>query len=115
MVFCTNEGFEILIGRNNRQNDYLTMKLAKPDDTWLHVKNIPGSHVIIRNPQGRDIPEPTLQTAAEAAAHYSRAREASKVAVDYTLRKFVRKPKGAKPGMVIYEHFKTVYVEPKGQ
>lgn len=113
LVFCTNEGFEILVGRNNRQNDYLTMKLAKPDDMWLHVKDIPGSHVIIRNPQGRDIPEPTIQTAAEAAAHYSRARESSKVAVDHTLRKFVRKPKGAKPGMVIYEHFRTVYVEPK--
>ncbi len=109
----SDNGFEILVGRNNRQNDYLTMKLARPGDTWLHVKGIPGSHVIIRNPGTGGIPDSTLQRAAEIAAYYSSARESSKVPVDYTLRKHVRKPGGAKPGMVIYDNQRTVLVGPK--
>lgn len=106
-------GFQILVGRNNRQNDYLTMKLARPEDMWLHAKDIPGSHVIIRNPESREIPAPVLQQAAEMAAYYSQARESGKVPVDYALRKHVRKPKGARPGMVIYDHQQTVLVAPK--
>lgn len=114
MKIKTAEGFEILVGRNNRQNDYLTMKLAQPDDLWLHVKDIPGSHIVVRNPQTAGVvPDHVIERAAEVAAYYSRARESSKVPVDYTLRKNVRKPKSAKPGMVIYDSQKTVFVEPK--
>lgn len=113
LKFITPEGYEIMVGRNNRQNDYLTMKIANPDDTWLHVKDIPGSHVIIRNKGNQAIPDTVMQTAAEIAAYHSRARNSSKVPVDYTLRKNVRKPKGAKPGMVIYDNQQTVYVRPR--
>ena len=113
MSFTSGEGLTILVGRNNRQNDYLTMKLAGPDDIWIHVRDIPGAHVIVQNRQAPDIPDGTLKMAAEIAAFYSRARESSKVPVDYTLRKNVRKPKGAKPGMVIYENYQTIIVEPK--
>lgn len=109
----TAEGYEILVGRNNRQNDYLTMKLAQPEDLWFHVKDIPGSHVIIRKQEGREVPDEVLQIAAEIAAYHSKARESSKVSVDFTQRKHVRKPKAAKPGMVIYDSQRTVYVEPK--
>ena len=113
LQLTSGDGFEILVGRNNRQNDYLTMKLARPDDMWLHVKDIPGAHVIVRGPTLEQIPSPVLQQAAEIAAYYSKARLSSKVPVDYTLKKHVRKPKGAKPGMVIYDNQKTVYVEPR--
>ncbi|WP_418790507.1 Rqc2 family fibronectin-binding protein [Phosphitispora sp. TUW77] len=115
MKLNTKEGFEILVGRNNRQNDYLTMKLAQPNDLWLHVKDIPGSHIIIRNPLAGEIPDNVIRKAAEIAAYYSQARESSKAPVDYTLRKNVRKPKGAKPGMVIYDNQKTIIAEPKKQ
>ncbi len=113
ITFISQEGLEILVGRNNRQNDYLTMKLARPDDIWLHAKDTPGSHVIIRHPDAGRVNPRTLQEAAEIAAYYSKAKQSSKVPVDYTPRKHVRKPKGAKPGMVIYENQKTVIVEPK--
>lgn len=113
MVLVGEDGYEILVGRNNRQNDYLTMKMAKPEDMWLHVKDVPGSHVIIRRQRSGDMPPAVLQQAGEIAAFYSQARESSKVTVDYTLRKHVRKPKGAKPGMVIYENYKSISVEPK--
>lgn len=111
--FDVEGGFQILVGRNNRQNDYLTLKLALPDDLWLHVKDIPGSHVIIKNPLKTDVPNPVIEQAAQLAAYYSKARQSTKAPVDYTLRKHVRKPKGAKPGMVIYDNQKTVFVEPK--
>lgn len=106
-------GFQALVGRNNRQNDYLTLKLALPDDLWFHVKDIPGSHVLVRNPLKAVVPDLVIEQAAQLAAFYSKARQSTKAPVDYTLRKHVRKPKGAKPGMVIYENQKTVYVEPK--
>ena len=99
------------MGRNNRQNDYLTLKVAKKDDLWLHTQKIPGAHVIIRS-QGKEIPPATLEEAASLAAYYSRARNSSKVAVDYTQVKNVYKPKGARPGMVLYKEQSTVYVEP---
>lgn len=113
LSFQSGEGFKILVGRNNRQNDNLTMKLSAPDDLWLHVKDIPGSHVVIKNPEGTALPDSTIQKAAETAAFYSKARLSSKVPVDFTLRKHVRKPRGAKPGMVIYDNQTTVIVEPK--
>ena len=113
LKFYSADGYEILVGRNNRQNDYLTLRLAADEDYWFHTKDIPGAHVIIRTQAGRDVPEPTLEEAALLAAYYSQARESSTVPVDYTRRKNVRKPKGAKPGMVIYDHQQTVYVTPR--
>ena len=107
------DGYEVMIGKNNLQNDYLTLKIAKLTDTWLHVKDIPGSHVIIRPPKpGQTIPKSVMDLAANFAAYFSKGRNSSLVAVDYTLRKYVRKPNGAKPGMVIYDNQKTIYITP---
>lgn len=111
--FDLEDGFQVLVGRNNRQNDYLTLKLAAPEDLWLHVKDIPGSHVVVKSPLKNAIPDSVIEQAAQLAAYYSKARQSTKAPVDYTLRKHVRKPKGAKPGMVIYDNQKTVFVEPK--
>lgn len=108
----SSDGLEIWIGRNNRQNDYLTLRLAAPTDLWFHTKNIPGSHVILRVPPGREVPDRAILEAAALAAYHSKARGSSNVPVDYTLRKYVRKPNGARPGMVIYEQQKTLYVTP---
>jgi len=168
--FISSDGYEILVGKNNRQNDYLTFKVAKPEDIWLHTKDIPGSHVLIRVRELADeptpanisrpvaeepttaatiwqraageepalaaasqtargvqrggfgneteitlvygVPETTLREAAALAAHFSQARHSSNVPVDYTLRRYVKKPAGARPGMVIYTHQKTLYVNP---
>lgn len=111
LIFSSSDGFRILAGRNNRQNDLLTMEIAKADDVWLHAKEIPGAHVIIRT-EGKAVPESTLFEAAMIAAYYSRARNSANVPVDYTLRRHVRKPRGARPGMVIYDHQRTLYVTP---
>ena len=107
------EGYRILIGRNNRQNDLVTMRLARNDDLWLHAKDIPGSHVVIQLQNNTRFSEAVIAKAAGLAAYYSRARQGLKVPVDYTLRKFVRKPRGAKPGMVIYDHQKTILATPE--
>lgn len=112
LIFTSVDGFTILVGKNNRQNDRLTLRDAKDNDIWLHTKDIPGSHVIIRT-EGQEVPDPTLEQAAQLAAWYSKAREAQKVPVDYTLRKHVHKPRGAKPGMVIYEYQQTIYIDPQ--
>lgn len=106
------EGYSVFVGRNNRQNDFLTLKTARSVDTWLHTKNIPGSHVIIKKKEGEEIPDSVIVKAASIAAFHSKAKNSSKVPVDYTLVKNVKKPSGAKPGMVIYEHYNTVLVEP---
>ena len=111
MRFKSKEGYDIYVGRNNNQNDHVTFRIGRPQDMWLHAQQIPGSHVIIRS-QGQDIPAQTLREAAALAAYYSKAREGENVPIDYTLRKHVRKPKGAKPGMVIYQNHSTVYVTP---
>ncbi|ABO50218.1 Fibronectin-binding A domain protein [Desulforamulus reducens MI-1] len=111
MSFLSSEGFTILVGKNNKQNDYLSLRLASEDDIWLHTKDIPGSHVIIRNPAG-EVPNQTLLEAATLAAWFSKSRQSGKVPVDFTLRRHVRKPKGAKPGMVIYDNQQTLYVAP---
>lgn len=108
--FLSSEGKEILVGKNNTQNEYLTRKLAAAQDTWLHTKDIPGSHVVIR---ATEFGEATLREAAMLAAFFSKARFSSQVPVDYTLIKHVKKPGGAKPGYVIYENQKTVYVSPE--
>ncbi|MFC7442361.1 Rqc2 family fibronectin-binding protein [Laceyella putida] len=103
------DGTPILVGRNNKQNDYLTHQLAHATDTWLHTKDIPGSHVVIRS---KTVSEQTLREAAILAAYYSKARESSQVPVDFTLVKHVKKPSGARPGFVIYEQQQTLYVTP---
>ncbi|MBO8162322.1 MAG: NFACT family protein [Brevibacillus sp.] len=108
-VYYSSEGIPIYVGRNNRQNDYLTNKLASPTDTWLHTKDIPGSHVVIRS---RSFSEQTLREAAVLAAYYSKARHGNQVPVDYTLVKHVKKPSGAKPGFCIYENQRTIYITP---
>lgn len=108
--FITSKGFDIYVGKNNIQNDYLSLKFAHKNDIWLHTKEIPGSHVIIK---GFDIDDETLSEAAIIAAHYSKGKNNSKVAVDYTEIKNLRKPNGAKPGMVIYYTNKTIYVDPE--
>ncbi len=106
------DGYKVLVGRNNRQNDELTLKIANDGDMWFHTKNIAGSHVIVFC-DGEELPESTLLFAAELAAKHSKAAESSSVPVDYTRVKYIKKPSGAKPGMVIYKTNKTVYVTPQ--
>ena len=107
------DGFLVFIGRNNRQNDELTLKTAAKGDMWFHTKNIPGSHVIVEC-DGQELPESTVLFAAQLAALNSDAAKSSSVPVDYTRVKYVKKPAGAKLGMVIYKNNKTVYVTPEG-
>ncbi len=104
--------FKILVGRNNTQNDRLTLHQAHKEDIWFHVKDMPGSHVILKTEGKGEIPLKTLKKAASLAAYYSKARESANVPVDYTLVKHVRKPRGARPGMVIYDNYRTLYVNP---
>ncbi len=111
MHFVSTDGFDFYAGKSNVQNDELTLHFADSEDIWLHTKNIPGSHVIIKC-AGKELPEQTLLEAAKVAASFSKAKNSSKVPVDYTVRKNVKKPRGAKPGMVIYEQNKTLYVDP---
>lgn len=103
--------FRIAVGKNNRENDILTLKTAAKEDIWLHTKDIPGSHVIIFT-EGRTVPEETLVFAAKLAAKNSKAADGENVPVDTALVKYVKKPSGAKPGMVIYTHNRTLYVTP---
>ena len=109
--YLSDDGFTILVGRNNVQNDQLTLKEARGRDVWFHTKNIPGSHTIVLS-DGREVPDTTLHQAAILAAVNSHAAESSQVPVDYTLIKNVKKPRGAKPGMVIYVSYQTAYVTP---
>lgn len=111
MHYVSSEEYDIYVGKNNVQNDELTLRFASSNDLWLHTKDIPGSHVIIKT-KGFGIPEETILEAAQLAAFYSKGRHSSSVPVDYTLKKNVKKPNGAKPGMVIYEDNKTLYVTP---
>ncbi|MCQ4022736.1 MULTISPECIES: NFACT family protein [unclassified Ruminococcus] len=109
--FTSKSGLKILVGRNNVQNDKLTLKTARNYDLWLHTKDIPGSHAVIVS-QGETPDDATILYAAQLAAYHSRAKESSKVPVDYTFIKYVSKPVGAKPGMVIYKNQKTLFVKP---
>ncbi len=109
LKYTSSEDIPLYVGRNNTQNDYVTCRLGQPGDTWLHTKDIPGSHVLIR---GGKFGDKTLQEAALLAAYYSKAKSSSNVPVDYTLIRHVRKPNGAKPGFVIYENQKTLFVTP---
>ncbi len=107
--FVASDGTEISVGKNNKQNDYVTFKLAKKTDTWLHTKDIPGSHVVIHSATPS---ETALREAANLAAYFSKARESSSVPVDYTVIKQVKKPNGSKPGFVIYFDQTTLFVTP---
>lgn len=105
------DGFTVLVGKNNKQNDYLTTKLASPNDIWFHTKDIHGSHIILKNPS-ENISNDTLIKCAKLAAYYSKGRLSSNVPVDYCFVKYVKKPNGSKPGMVIYTNNKTLNVTP---
>ena len=110
--FISSDGFSILAGKNNKQNEFL-LKIAAPEDIWLHSLNIPGSHVLIKVPQNNnEVSEAALHEGVYVAAYYSQARESSNVSVVYTRRKFVKKPSGSKPGFVIFTHEKTLVVNP---
>ncbi|MDA2310015.1 Rqc2 family fibronectin-binding protein [Bacillus cereus group sp. MYBK35-2] len=107
--YVASDGTEIFVGKNNKQNDYLTTKFARRDEIWLHTKDIPGSHVVIRSLEPA---EETLLEAAKIAAYYSKAKESSSVPVDFTKIRHVKKPSGAKLGFVTYDNQQTVYVTP---
>ncbi len=110
--YISSEGFTIYVGRNNVQNDQLTLKTAKNYDLWFHVKDAAGSHVIVTAVKDKPFTDTLIRQAAMLAAHNSKAAGSSNVAVDYTIVKNVHKPNGAKPGMVIYDNYNTEYVTP---
>ena len=112
--FTAPDGTQILVGKNNYQNDRLTFKTANPGDIWLHTQNIPGSHVILRC-DGDEPAEDTLLLASYLAVHFSKAQGSSKVPVDYARARFVKKPSGAKPGFVIFTNQTTLYVTPEAE
>ncbi len=113
MHFVSSDGFDIYVGKSNAQNDYLTLRFANSSDWWFHTKNIHGSHTVIKLGLDKEVPKSTITEAAQIAAYYSKGRDSSQVPVDFTRIKNVRKPNGAKPGMVIYDHYNTIYVTPK--
>lgn len=109
--FVSSDGYDIYVGKSNTQNDELTLHFAQSNDLWLHTKNIPGSHVIVKLKESEMLPpDQTLLEAAILAVYHSKAKQSSNVPVDYTKRKNVKKPRGAKPGMVIYEQNKTLSI-----
>jgi predicted ribosome quality control (RQC) complex YloA/Tae2 family protein len=110
--FLSSDGYQILVGRNNKQNDRLTKKIANKGDIWLHTKTIAGSHVIIKRDTDKKVPDQTLNEAAAIAAYFSKARESKNVPIDYTEVENVNKPKGARPGLVYYENYQTIYIDP---
>lgn len=112
LEFETSDGFKVLVGRNNKQNDQLTLKTASKFDYWFHTKNIPGSHTIVLT-EGKEISDTAILEAAQICAYHSKGKDSSQVPVDYTIVKNVSKPSGAKPGKVIYVSYNTVYVTPK--
>lgn len=111
--YVSSDGLEILVGRTSKDNDHLTLKIAKPNDLWLHAADYGGSHVVVRNSTRKDVPHRTLIEAAQLAAYFSQAKKDPKVDVHYTQRKFVSKPKGSKPGLVRLQRFKNITVEPR--
>jgi predicted ribosome quality control (RQC) complex YloA/Tae2 family protein len=107
------DGFEILVGKGEEDNDHLTFEVAEPHDLWLHVGGgTPGSHVVVRNPDQLEVPRVVLEVAAQAAAWFSKARGAPKVTVDYCRASEVRKPRGAPAGLVELRRWKSVRVKP---
>ncbi len=115
-TFISSDGFEILVGNTAADNDYLTFKIARQSDFWLHVAPTPGSHVIVRNPDNLSkLPKTTLEEAAALAAWYSKSRNGGRVAVNYTLRKNVSKRRGAPTGQVTIKNHKTVKAVPRAE
>lgn len=110
--FVSSDGFEILVGKKARDNDHLTFRIAKSSDLWMHAADYPGSHVVVRNPNRKEVPHQTLLEAARLAAFYSQGKAQPKAAVHYTQKKFVNKPRGSAPGLVSLASFKTILVEP---
>ena len=116
LKYTLSDGTQVLVGRNNIENDWLTMKFASKTDVWMHTKDIPGSHVIVRLDDGRnvnDLPAELIYEAASIAAYHSKAGSGDNVPVDYVPVRYVKKPNGSKPGMVIFTHNQTVYVKPQ--
>lgn len=116
--YILSDGTEVFVGRNNIENDYLTLKFASKQDVWMHTKDIPGSHVIVKMAHGRTVDDLTAEIVYEAAAiaaYHSKASSSANVPVDYVPVRYVKKPNGAKPGMVIFTHNLTVFVNPRGQ
>lgn len=111
MEFVSTDNIKIYVGKNNKQNDYLTLKFSNKEDLWLHVQGMPGSHVIIKS-EGRKIPDNTLEEAAILASYFSKGKSSKHIPIDYTQRKNVKKPKNAKTGMVIYDNYSTIIVDP---
>ena len=111
--FVSSDGFEILVGKKAKDNDFLTFRIAKSLDLWMHAADYPGSHVVVRNPNRKDIPQRTLLEAAQLAAFYSQGKAQPKTAVHYTQKKFVNKPKGSAAGLVSLASFKTILVVPE--
>lgn len=111
--YLSSDGFEILVGKASKDNDYLTFRVAKSLDLWLHAADYAGSHVVVRNPNRSEVPPKTLLEAAQLAAFFSQGKTQPKAAVNYTEKKFVNKPKGAVAGLVSLSSFKTILVEPK--
>ncbi|MFC0271234.1 NFACT family protein [Metabacillus herbersteinensis] len=107
--YLSSDGMEIIVGKNNKQNEFLTNRVAARDDVWFHTKDIPGSHVVIRSKTPSD---ETILEAANLAAYFSKAKNSSSVPVDYTAIRYVKKPSGSKPGFVIYDNQQTVFVTP---
>lgn len=111
LEYKSSDGYTILVGRNNHQNDQLTLKFAEKSDIWLHTQNITGSHVLIVT-DGETPPDRTIEEAAIIAAFNSKGRNSNLVPVDYCLARYVKKPSGAKPGKVIFTNYKTAFVKP---
>ena len=111
--YLSTDGYEILVGRAARDNDNLTFRVAQPNDLWMHAGDYPGSHVVVRNPTRKEIPQRTIIEAAQLAGRFSQASEDSKVVIHYTERKFLSKPKGAAPGLVRLSRFRSIAVKPK--
>ncbi len=111
--YLSTDGYEILVGRGARDNDNLTFRVAQPNDLWMHAGDYPGSHVVVRNPTRKEIPQRTIIEAAQLAGKFSQASEDAKVVIHYTERKFLSKPKGSAPGLVRLSRFRSIAVEPK--
>jgi predicted ribosome quality control (RQC) complex YloA/Tae2 family protein len=110
--FRSSEGLEIFCGKHNLGNDYLLRHLARDNDLWFHSQGVPGSHVLLKVGRGGEAGPQSIMEAAAIAAHYSRGKGSTRVAVDYTRVKNVHRPRGAKPGMVTYFHQKTIFAKP---
>ena len=112
--YFTSDGYRVLVGRNNKENDILTFKTAGSKDIWFHTKDIPGSHVILfaEGTNLDDLSETAIFEAASLAAYYSKGRASENVPVDYVPVRYVKKPNGAKPGMVIFTNNRTVWTNP---